>query len=619
MCGISGFYQTLKRPVNQDQLQSMLQTQRHRGPDAEGIYYANHIGLAHNRLSLLDLSENGNQPFMDDEYVLIYNGEIYNYLELKKQLPDRSWKSGSDTEVLFHALKTWGVEKTLKSIRGMFAFAWYQITSDELFLCRDRYGIKPLFYGKDEGGTFWYASEQKAILAAAPFEPDSLKMLFSTMGILEKSDSYTVWKNMWIVPAGHFIRFQGAEKECIRYYQMTDFVDESEYRRMDKAGWPAVIEEFDHLMQQSVKGMLMADAPMGAYVSGGIDSSLIAAYASPHIPDFKLFTANVLGSISEFGDAQKLAKHLNKPLFDYPFAKEMALRDWAKVTWHYESPTVVHFNAIPFSNVSALARENGVKAVLTGEGSDELFLGYPRLLTKRYDSLIKWPFEVLNRLYARIPGLKSYMNVSEGSGGILDLYEQGIQGFERQIRRENQILAYNFIPSKLQRVHYLSAQMMQEGIRALMWRNDRMGMIHSIEARFPFLAEDIVHFSMNLPLKYKIGRTRHFYNFKHPFLMDKAIVRKTAEKYLPQELYQKKKNGFPTYGLRNMKIKPEFFYHGTAASLLGLGHSQLDYMCRSFKPYHIALLAAFEVWAKLYIEKQSQDDTHEHIQRYVGI
>jgi asparagine synthase (glutamine-hydrolysing) len=357
---------------------------------------------------------------------------------------------------------------------------------------------------------------------------------------------------------------------------MTDAVDETEYRRQEMAGWPAVIEEFDHLMQNSVRGMLMADAPMGAYVSGGIDSSLIAAYATPNVPNFKLFTANVMGSISEFDDAKKLASFLNKPLYDYPFTKEMALRDWAKVTWHYESPVVVHFNALPFSNVSDLARAEGVKAVLTGEGSDELFLGYPRLLTKRYDGFIQWPLSLLNWFYRRIPGLKSYIHSNEGSLGVLDVFEQGVQGFERQIRRESQISAYDYIPLEKQRDHYQSAQMLQEGIKSLLWRNDRMGMMHSIEARFPFLSEEVVHFGLNLPLKYKIGRTRHFYNFKHPFLMDKAIVRNTAEKYLPKDLYMKKKNGFPTYGLRHMKIQPSFFYNGTTASLLGLGNTQID-------------------------------------------
>jgi asparagine synthase (glutamine-hydrolysing) len=619
MCGISGFYQTLGQPIEQSKLQLMLATQHHRGPDAEGTYYNQHIGLAHNRLSLLDLSENGNQPFKDSENVLIYNGEIYNYLELKKELPFQHWKSGTDTEVLFHALKHWGVESTLKKIKGMFAFAWYDIKSNELYLGRDRYGIKPLFYGFDNAGTYWFASEQKAILKVADFQPDSVKMLFSTVGILEKSDSYTVWKNMFIVPGGHYIVINEKGASVKEYYNLSDAVQETEYRRLEKAGWGDVIQEFDDIMSRSVKGMLMADAPMGAYVSGGIDSSLIAAYATPHVDSFKFFTANVLGNISEFEDAKRLSSFLKKDLYDYPFEKKMALRDWVKVTWHYESPIVVHFNAIPMSNVSGLAREHGVKAVLTGEGSDELFLGYPRLLTKKYDGLIKGPYTFLNRLYSLIPGLKSYTNASEGSLGIMGLFEQGVQGFQRQIKRNQQIGAYAFVPGEKQADHYLSSQMLQEGIRALLWRNDRMGMIYSIEARFPFLDEEVVHFSLNLPLKYKIGRTNQFYNFKHPFLMDKAIVRKTSKKYLPKDLYQKKKNGFPTYGLRFMKVKPEFFYDGVSASLLGLGKTQIDYMCNSFNTYHIAILASFELWAKLFIQHQSFETTQAQVDQYVSL
>jgi asparagine synthase (glutamine-hydrolysing) len=438
-------------------------------------------------------------------------------------------------------------------------------------------------------------------------------MLFSTLGIIEKSNHKTVWDNIYILPAGSYLEFDGNKYKLKEYYSIIDDVDINEYKRLDKTSWRDVCEEFDTLLNDAVRKMLISDAPMGAYVSGGVDSSLISSYAIKYNNPFKLFTANVLGRHSEYKDAVTLASHLKQELVPYDFHKEFAFRDWAKVCWHYESPIAVHFNAIPFSNVSKLAHEHSIKAVLTGEGADELFLGYPKLLTRKYKKLVKFPFTVINSIYNKIPGLKQYLNPDFGNMGLLSFFELGVQGFRRQMVRENQIDSYYFLPEKSRLQHYVTAQMMQEGIRALLWRNDRMGMIYSIESRFPFLDENIVRFAMNLPIKFKIGRSSRFHNYKHPFLIDKAIVRKTASTYLPQKLVYKKKNGFPTNGLRDIKIRPKFFYDSTTADLLKLNNKQVDYMCQTVPKYHISLLGAFEIWAKLFVHKYSMDKVTEQI------
>ena len=219
MCGISGFYQLNKESVSIDVLNTMLKMQTHRGPDSEGIYYNNFVGLAHNRLSLLDLSSNGNQPFIDEEYVLVYNGEIYNFLELKKELPQIQFKSNSDTEVLFHYIRLFGIEKTLNSIQGMFAFSWYDIKNDKLLLVRDRIGIKPLFYGIDDHKCLWFSSELKTILSSADFEPDPIQMLFSPIGgITEKTKHKTSWKNLFALAPGHFITVENGSLKKNEYF-----------------------------------------------------------------------------------------------------------------------------------------------------------------------------------------------------------------------------------------------------------------------------------------------------------------------------------------------------------------------------------------------------------------
>lgn len=617
MCGIAGYINLNGQSISQAVLHEMAEVQEHRGPDARGVFWDHHVGMAHNRLSLLDLSVNGNQPFEDADHVLVYNGEIYNYKELRNALPGRKYRSTSDTEVLFWALKEWGVDRTLQQLRGMFAFAWYSRHDHSLVLARDHLGIKPLFVGR-EGSTVWFASEVKALLAVHAFEVNPLKVLFSALGVLEKSRYETAWPSIHQVRPGTYQTIREGSSSESTYFSLTGKVAQDTWQRLDRASREDVIAEFDHLFDQSVKRMLISDAPMGAYVSGGIDSSLIAWYAVRQQRQLKLFTANVLGKYSEFSDAQALAQSLRQPLFDYPFAKEMALRDWARVTWHYESPLVVHFNAVPFSNVSGLARQEQVKAVLTGEGSDELFLGYPSLLTRRYDALIRSPFTLLQRLYGLIPKLRSYVQREEGSAGLLPVFEQAAQNFTRQLLREEGMHAYDFLPKKLQREQYLTAQMMQEGIGSLLWRNDRMGMIHSVEARFPFLDEDVVAFAFNLPVKYKIGRTARIHNIKHPFLIDKWIVRKLAEGKLPSSLVNKNKNGFPTYGLRHMSVAPGFFEGGVLANWLELTNAQISYLCRQHPRYHVALLAAVEIWCQLFVAKKRietvTDRIHQHIQ-----
>ena len=609
MCGISGFFQLNKEQVASHVLEDMLVTQTHRGPDSNGTYYNNHVGFAHNRLSLLDLTDNGKQPFFDDDFVLIYNGEIYNFLELKKELPNTPYKSNSDTEVLFNSLKFFGIEKTLEKIQGMFAFAWYDIKQDKLYLVRDRIGIKPLFYGVDSNKCLWFSSEVKAIQKVANFEPDKIQMLFSPIGgIGEKSRHKTLWTDLFTLTPGHFIVVEKGNVSKKAYFNAADYINENEYSRLNNLSLKDVTDEFESVFDDAVKRLLISDAPMGAFVSGGIDSSLIATFASKHQSDLKLFTANVVGKYSEYNDAKRLANVLGKDLYKYDFEKDMAIRDLASVTWHYESPLVVHFNALPFANVSAITKEQNVKAVLTGEGADELFLGYPRLLTRRYNKLIRSPYTFLNKLYHTIPTLKRYMNSSEGSTGVTDTYELAVQGFSRQMLREERIGAYSFLNKKEQLEHYLSYQMLNESIISLLWRNDRMGMMHSIESRFPFLDEKVIAFALNLPLKFKIGKTSRFHNYKHPFMIDKHIVRNLGKRSLPASLYNKKKNGFPLFALRNMTVKSQMLHDGVFADLLKMNNKQIDYMVSHSSKYHVALIAAFEVWAKLFVENRSIED-----------
>lgn len=619
MCGISGFLSLDNNEVKIDGLQRMLKTLNHRGPDYQGKSYFKTCGFAHNRLSLLDLSDYGNQPYEDDNYVLIFNGEIYNYNEIKKELAPREYKSNSDTAVLFQSLKEWGVENTINKIKGMFAFAWYDKKNKQLFIVRDRLGIKPLFYGVDTKNTLWFASEVKAILEVMPSQANVFKVLFSSLGALERSRVDTAWNTIKQVEPGTFLYINNGEIKINKYYSVYDSVSETEYNRLNKLSISDVKDEFSTLFKSSVKSMCMSDAPMGSYVSGGIDSSIITQQAIEYLPNIKLFTANVVGKHSEFEDTKKFANSISKELFDYSFQKEMALRDWAKVTWHYESPIVVHFNAIPFSNVSKLAHQHQIKAVLTGEGSDELFLGYSSLLTKRYKPLIQTPYTFLDFIYNKMPKIKGFLTDTGGSQDLLGMFRKSAQNFSVEMFLNDGRQVYDFIKENKREEHLETAKMLYEHLISLLWRNDRMGMIYSIESRFPFLDEDIVTFGMNMPTKFKIGKSSKFYNYKHPFLIDKYIVRKFAEGKLPNDLVYKKKNGFPTNGLRDIYVNPQFFEMGVLQNMLQLNPSEFNQMCKTYPNYLISLLASVEIWSKLFIEKKPIEEVDELISKYMTI
>jgi len=596
----------------------MGRAQAHRGPDDFGLEIRGHFGCAHNRLSILDLTEAGRQPIADRRYVLVYNGEIYNWGRLRHLLASEGveFRSQSDSEVLFHHLVRFGVDETLRVVEGMFAFALYDSEEDRLYLCRDRLGIKPLFWIQREGSVYW-ASEVKAIREAVRIEPDPLRTLFGVASIGDHSNEYTLFQDVLHVEPGTYLTLRpGGDPKVTRYFELTGEIDEPYYRELD--GMPAgqVAERFRSLLTASVSKMLMSDAPMGAFVSGGVDSSLITALAVQQDRSLSLFTANVLGEHSELEDARLLASHLQRALHDAPFSPEMFVEGLAEATYHYEAPIVTHTNSVPFAGVAQLAHEQGVKAVLTGEGSDELFLGYPRLLTRRFKRFAELPFEALKSLCGLVPGLKRYL-FPDSARSIEGFLELLVQRFERQRLRETGREALSFLDVGAAEEHYLTLQMIREGLIALLHRNDRMGMMASIESRFPFLDEKIVRFAVNLPTKFKIGRSLRFHNFKHPFLIDKAVVREVASELLPPQLVFKKKLGFPMYGHQYLKVRPGCFAGGYLAETLGLTSEDEDYLIRTQSPYHVAKLVSVEVFGRLFCFSQSVETVSDHLSRYV--
>lgn len=617
MCGIAGIYERNGQRVSLELVEAMGQKMFHRGPDNFGFFGFNErLGLSHNRLSFLDLSPAANQPFKNENYVLVYNGEIYNFREIRERLIKNyniNFETTSDTEVLFYSLIYDGIENCLKQLRGMFTFAFYDNVKDELWLARDRLGIKPLYYYQDDTRFYW-SSEVKSLAQTLNLKPDPLKTLFSINGIAEVSNAYTLFNGVLPVKPGSYLQVKSESRKPREffYYRILDDFEPERYRELEKRSRAEILTEFENLLTASIDSMLISDVPVGSFVSGGVDSGLISAVASKNYPNLKLFTANVLGKFSEYEDAKALSDYLGAELFDYKFKPEQMLSDWAEVTYFYECPIVIHTNAIPFSNVARLARDSKVKAVLTGEGADELFLGYPRQLTDQYKWLAALPVTIIKSLYKLIPGLDEYLFPNHKQTSV-EFASQVIQQFESPYREAEMQEKFTFLSEPERQKQLLTIKMLGDHLVGLLHRNDRMGMMASIEARFPFLHEDVVKFAINLPSKFKIGRSMRWHNYKHPFLIDKWVVRKMAEKYLPKSLANKKKNGFPMSGHKFVKVKNGFFKNGWVSENLALNNKKQEFMLASQNPYFIAKLASAEIFGRIYGLGETLEDVKNHI------
>ncbi|MBK8465884.1 MAG: asparagine synthase (glutamine-hydrolyzing) [Chloracidobacterium sp.] len=614
MCGIAGMFQRNGGQPSLETVNKIGLTMTHRGPDNFGIEQHGKVVMAHNRLSLLDLSDAANQPFSNSRYSLIYNGEIYNFRQLREELIKKygiEFVTTSDTEVLFHLLIHEGIDECLSKLQGMFAFAFYDEVEEILLLARDRMGIKPLYYYSENGSLYW-ASEIKALVKTLGLKPDPIRTLFSVNNMAEKSAEYTLFKNLWLLTPGSYLRIESkGEPKKIVYYDVVDEFDDVYYNHLNNQSSKDILTTFDGLFVDSVQKMLISDAPVGAFVSGGIDSSLISAVAAQFNSDIKLFTANIVGKYSEYEDVVRLSKHINKEVFAYEFQPQMMLRDWADVTYSYDCPIVIHVNSIPFSNVARLARDSNVKAVLTGEGADELFLGYPRIVAQRYSSIAAFPVNAVKSVYDLVPKLSNYL--FPHSNTPVSFINKLVQGFEFQQLNDRANIKLNSLDKAHRKEQYLTINMLREHLITLLHRNDRMGMMSSIEARFPFLDEAIVKFAVNLPTKFKIGRTGRFGNLKHPFLIDKWIVRKMSEKYLPKQIVRKKKYGFPMYGHKYLRVNETFFRNGWIAESLGLSNDVQKYFLQTQDPYMIGKLASVEIFGRIFGFDHSTETVKQHI------
>lgn len=527
----------------------MVKTMIHRGPDYSNYIKINdNITFGHNRLKILDLSDNANQPMSDykKRFYIVFNGEIYNFKEIKKKV-SYPYKTKNDTKVILASILKKGVDWFVKNANGMFAIGIYYNYKDELYLIRDRFGVKPLFYSIINNETLVFASEIKAIISSNFIEPklnDEAVDLY--LGFRYPLEPYTFFENIYQVPSSHILHFYKKNKkicvEKIRYWSLPQLlINPINLKKQNE-----LLLELEKELLKAVKIRLISDVPVGTYLSGGLDSSFLTATASilskKNLDSYTIGFKNFKEHNDEFIFSDIISKKYNLIHHKIFVEKKEYLNSWDNAIFNNDSPLSVP-NEILLTLLSKELKKK-ITVVLSGEGADELFWGYGRIM--------KFPFYYEHNLKNKIPSYKAFLNE----------YYYFPENLKYKIFKTNTILKKNYEKeikkmfednNPYQAIAYFFHNY---HIKGLLKRLDSSTMIYGVEGRTPFLDYKLVEFVYkNIPIYLKIKWRSNFnieyLRFKHPkeyseiYDVPKYCLKKIAEKYFSKSLIYRKKIGFP--------------------------------------------------------------------------
>lgn len=625
MCGIAGILRPDRAPIDSRALGLALDRIAHRGPDGRGLWTEPGIGLGHVRLAILDLSERATQPMQskDGRFVLTYNGEIFNFRELQPDLERRGVRleSTGDTQVLVELIAAFGAKQVLPRLEGFFAFALWDREERSLLLARDRHGIKPLYYQAVPEGSLRFGSELKALVQ--PGTPIDLQLVTATLlGWGSSLGSHTLFPGVRSLDPGHWLLVRpGQGVETGAFFQAPDFVDPALYETLLGESDEQVLERFDRAFERSIDLRMISDAPLACLASGGVDSSLVIAKVAKRAgKSLALYHADVEHD-SERAFAEAIARQQGLDLVSVEVSDQSFVDHLAVTTLHTEIPLTVHPNSVPFYLVCQRASRDGIKVVLTGEGSDEYFVGYPGIVIERTFRALRLLANSVqsaaHRIAPRAAGLlwpQAGDSAASNVRSLLFRYEleqldarnaRAVQHMRSRQDRELAAICLGFA-----RGHLIT----------LLHRNDRLGMASGIESRFPFLGYDLVSLAVNLPSRFKIRRVPRWYNERHPFHVDKWIVREIAAREVGREFAFRPKKGFPIRTADRMVVEPAFFANGCLAEWFQLSSAALDRAIgRQGGGAWVYSLLATEVWGRLMQRGQTPEQLTEELQRHVRI
>lgn len=555
MCGITGLINLDGAPVSPVILKRMTDAIDHRGPDGEGQWIEGNVGFGHRRLAIIDLSPDGHQPMIsaDHRFVLSYNGEIYNFRELRTEFEAAGYwfRSKTDSEVVLHALAQWGTDALLR-FNGMFALALWDRKEQTLLLARDRYGIKPLYYAR-QGTAFAFGSEQKAITAQPGFRrklnKPALLEYFTFQNIFTDQ---TLLEDIRLLPAGHFVTL---DLRCpsLKVHRYWDY----RFREPDQpASKEEYIEELDRLFRQAVNRQLVGDVELGAFLSGGMDSGSITAIAAQSFPNLKTFTCGFdLSSASgielafdERTKAEAMSARFKTEHYEMVLKAGDMERCLPRLAWHLEEPRVGQ--SYPNFYAAQLASKF-VKVVLSGSGGDELFGGYPwryyrAAISQDFEDYIDQYYLYWQRLVDNRDLKPMFAPVWPDVEGVWtrDIFRDVFATHDNALDR-----AEDYINHSL----YFEAKTFLHGLFVV---EDKLSMAHGLESRVPFLDNDLVDFAMQCPVRLKLNNLAEVLRVNENDPRDKQsvyfqktndgkqLLRDMMARYIPEDITKAEKQGF---------------------------------------------------------------------------
>lgn len=638
MCGLAGFTGFNN---NVRLAEAANQCQQHRGPDNQSIWHDDYIALAHQRLSIIDLSSAANQPFAKHDFVIIFNGEIYNYKDLQLKLrieKNVEFNSSSDTEVILELYKHYG-SKCLDFLIGMFAFAIYNKKTSEIFLARDQFGIKPLFYTKINGGLA-FSSELKTLINIPGFDKSiNHKALVSSINYRWVSGNESMFNNCYKLPPAHYICYgRQSGIKLVKYWELNDttkFLDDEN----------RIATEIAEIMEMSVKRHMVADVPISSFLSGGLDSSLISVLAKKTNKKLSTFTIGTSLNdqrIESMPDDEKYARILADE-FDLDYNVIKISPDIINIL-----PEVVKILDEPIGDPAAIntflickaAREKGVKVLLSGMGADEIFFGYRRqkatLLALKFNKLPKdikaivinivkkLPVKLFSRgfkfgrwakrfvEFANMPIGQTYMRSYSyyDSAELKELLTPSYWSAVDEINLEHeQIFNAKFKDDTINRICNTDITMFMLGLN--LTYTDRASMAASVEVRVPFIDKIVVTKAMEIPgrLKIKHGESKY-------------ILKKAAEFFLPKEIIYRPKASFgaPIRAWISGDLKPMVDDLLSEESISKRGFFNYEFIKKIVdddragakdNAYQIYQLLTLELWCREYIDKHYTDSGYK--------
>jgi len=586
MCGFVGFYNLQRQEFSCSEklLHEMNEKIKHRGPDAAGLLSLpeHGLGLAARRLSIIDLSAAGNQPIQsaDGRFVIVFNGEIYNYASLRNELEQLGYvfKSTSDTEVLLTAFAAWG-HACLDRLDGMFAFVLFDKLEEALYLVRDRFGVKPLYFSV-QGNVLSFASEIKA-LWELPWMVKKISPLgwYHYLTFMVSPAPMTIFDGVYKLPAGFYAHVDKHKRlSFTEWYSPIKSLTDAEKREMQSEDF--CIERITELLRASVKKRMVADVPVGAFLSGGLDSSLIVAMMAELGITTKTFTVAFKNAPehNEFAWARRVAELFGTQHHELEISEQEAFDFYKPMINQLDEP-LADVVCIPFYHVALLAHQHGMKVVQVGEGADELFFGYSSYAHyaqwhKRFwqpshallpESIRRGIYNAARSLMHNQPIKLDFLNNWSSNRGLFwggaiafsETQKQASLGNMRSQRLEKDYIVDQVHPGLQQSfdsfdiVSFHLKNLLQQDSQAdlmkqmmylelkqrlpelLLMRADKMSMATSVEAREPFLDYQLVEFMLNVPghLKFKNNTTKY-------------LLKKVAEQFLPHDIIYRKKVGF---------------------------------------------------------------------------